>query len=748
MRKLLFILISYLFVNQLSAQTFTNNGINYEQISSTTVEVVSNPTFAGVAVVPLTVNYNSVTYNVVSVRGSAFINNTTLTELYLPASIATIGANAFSGCSNLRKAYIPGTITLLNEATFMNCTKLVEFPLPASLITMGISALENCSALTSVDFPSSLTNIGEYAFKNCTAITTMYVPWQTPISFNSNAFENITKSNINLYVPLGRINAYNAHPNWTGCTVRPNSGLILENGLYYNIVSDSTAELEVNYFVGAATVASTITKNSITFTVTKIVDQAFFNATGLTTVTIPNTIKVIGFDAFASSGITSVVIPNSVNTIGNRLFYNCSNLTSVTLPNTLPSINNYMFHNCTSLTSITIPNSVTSIGEYAFFGCNALTTVNFPTSLLTIGTYAFFGCSGLTELKLPVNLTTLEGASFGNCTGVTNVEIPGKVSNIMSYAFYGLSGLTTMTVGAFTPVNISTNVFDGLTLSTIKLFVPPFKTDAYQAANVWTDFDIDSLNSYTVGNVVYTFTSDTTVLVGKNPSFTGALTLPYKISYVGNLYKVVGIVDSAFYKNNNITSIQFSSATASNAKISSTSGSDNPLKFIGAFAFYQNTNLALINLPSSITTIGDSAFAKNTGLSELIVHWVTPLVINTTVFGGVDVAQVDLTSPSESASLYAQALVWKDFGRTTFVYPSLNQATTQIYPNPSQSKVHILVPETPVSLEIVDLNGLKIRQIVLNNLQTILDIEELNNGIYFFKFSGNQYSYIKHIVNK
>ena len=63
---------------------------------------------------------------------------------------------------------------------------------------------------------------------------------------------------------------------------------------------------------------------------------------GITSVIIPNTVKIIGKDAFRENKLTSVTIPTSVTSIGNSAFYG------------------------NNLTSVTIPTSVTSIGEGAF----------------------------------------------------------------------------------------------------------------------------------------------------------------------------------------------------------------------------------------------------------------------------------------------------------------------------------------------------------------------------------------------
>ena len=64
-----------------------------------------------------------------------------------------------------------------------------------------------------------------------------------------------------------------------------------------------------------------------------------------------------------------------VTSIGEKAFWGCSGITSLTLPDSVTSIGDSAFRGCSGITSLTIPDSVTSIGEYAFKSCNALTEI-------------------------------------------------------------------------------------------------------------------------------------------------------------------------------------------------------------------------------------------------------------------------------------------------------------------------------------------------------------------------------------
>ena len=184
-------------------------------------------------------------------------------------------------------------------------------------------------------------------------------------------------------------------------TFRLSEGLntIVYEGIRYHLSGSKEAMVGINNCTGSVTIPETIKHQGVTYSVTEIGLMAFNNCTGLTSVTIPKSVKAIGNHAFAEcSSLTSITMPNGVTSIGDDAFKNCSGLTEVTIPSSVTSIGGGAFSDCTGLTSVIIPNSVTSIGDQAFSGCSALTSVTIPSSVTSIGGWAFKDCSSLTSI--------------------------------------------------------------------------------------------------------------------------------------------------------------------------------------------------------------------------------------------------------------------------------------------------------------------------------------------------------------
>ena len=225
----------------------------------------------------------------------------------------------------------------------------------------------------------------------------------------------------------------------------------------YYVWTNNNTELAVSYqgshyysyrgYSGNVVIPESVVYQGNTYSVTSIVDFAFYECSGLTSVTIPNSVISIGSYAFCMcGGLTSITIPNSVTSIGNQAFQQCSSLTSVIIPNSVITIGGCAFFGCSGLTSITISNGVISIGDDAFSGCSGLTSVTIPNSVTSIGSSTFSSCIGLTSVTIPNSVTSIGSNAFSGCSGLTSITIPNSVTSIDSYAFSGCSGLTSVTI--------------------------------------------------------------------------------------------------------------------------------------------------------------------------------------------------------------------------------------------------------------------------------------------------------------
>lgn len=94
----------------------------------------------------------------------------------------------------------------------------------------------------------------------------------------------------------------------------------------------------------------------------------FANIPTLATITIGNSVKIIGCSAFSNCGITELEFPDSVETIEYSVAINCSNLKKLKLPANLKSMTSGLCTNCSNLDTIndeylcaTLPDSLTSI---------------------------------------------------------------------------------------------------------------------------------------------------------------------------------------------------------------------------------------------------------------------------------------------------------------------------------------------------------------------------------------------------
>ena len=232
---------------------------------------------------------------------------------------------------------------------------------------------------------------------------------------------------------------------------------------------------------GAVTIPQTVSCEGTDYTVTKIGDFAF---SGLTAITLPETVTTIGAGAFmGNTALESISIPQGVETIGVSAFAICSGLKTISLPANLQVIPASAFAECMALTSIVLPENLVSIEQNAFSETK-LSEINFPATLTSIGANAFFANTTLTSITLPEGLTQIGSGAFSGCTSLKTVVC-----------------LNT------NPPAVSSNSFGSGTYSG-KLQVPTNAIASYRNHAVWKNFNtIQSLPVAATG-----ITLDKTVL--------------------------------------------------------------------------------------------------------------------------------------------------------------------------------------------------------------------------------------------
>lgn len=137
----------------------------------------------------------------------------------------------------------------------------------------------------------------------------------------------------------------------------------------------------------------------------------------------------IGENAFAGfNGITDLTIPDSVKTIGAKAFYGCTSAKTITLPRNIKSIGDGAFVGCTGVESITLPDSLTEVGDNAFRKCDHVKEVKFGDNISKVGDYAFYECTSLEKLELPASLSEIGELAFGELLSLNEITV-GKSEN-------------------------------------------------------------------------------------------------------------------------------------------------------------------------------------------------------------------------------------------------------------------------------------------------------------------------------
>ena len=389
--------------------------------------------------------------------------------------------------------------------------------------------------------------------------------------------------------------------------------------------------------------------------VTAVLENAFKNCQYIKTVSIPNTVTLVGSGAFAGckaleevnvrvvegnhevfySSHEGALIRNDLGTTYLEYFPR-SKSGEYTIPDGVDAILNKAFQYAYNLEVLNIGKDVTYIAEQAFFHCYALKEINFVeggTKALEIEDGAFLDVAKMTSIKLPARLARLDGqATLNACKALAAVYAEEGGEH-----FGSVDGM--LTNG------------DRDTI----LYCPPMRKGALEipvgitaiADNAFVNRT--ELTSLVVPNWIES--------IGAN-AFAGCSALR-SVEFLGGRYSDLVIGANAFAGNKVLSSVSFVGGTTKDAgrvtigdaafencdKLLTLVMNDNAnIVEIGASAF-AGTNLSELRIAATLVSVGDSAFANCAKMTSVaFAENCGEIEFGTAVFAGCSIKAVNLPS--------------------------------------------------------------------------------------------------------
>ena len=549
---------------------------------------------------------------------------------------------------------IPATVT--NEGTTYSVTSI------------GKQAFYECGGITSVTIPDGVTSIGKQAFYECFGITEMTVAATVPPTMGTNAFTGVSQS-IPVYVPLEALDAYMAADGWkefSGLQAKGFSSFTVDN-LNYRVTGSTAVELTgyVTKPTGILDIPATVSYEGKNFDVTAIGDEAFGYCSGITLLTIPNTVKTIGVNAFyLCTGILELTIPDSVTKIGNYAFSYCDGIKQLTIGNGVTDIEFNAFYRCDQLQQVALGNNVATIGDEAFGSCKQLKQISIPESVTDIGAGAFGNCPALTAITvaegntaycsdggilfskdkttlvqypagkpetsytIPAGVTAVQGGAFSG-TALTSVTIPESVTVIGRNAFYLCEALTAATVpdGVTSIENGTFSYCSALTKVTLGNGVTNIGTRAFSGCTALAEMTVAATEPpVAAANAFENVSRDITVNVPAESLDT------YKAASVWSEFTNLQPWSQITFTAGNLT-YRVTNETAKTAQLTGYATAPEGALTIPAGVEYDGTEYSVTSIgnkalagcellteavvPNSVATIGNEAFADSKALAKV-----------------------------------------------------------------------------------------------------------------------------------
>jgi len=412
--------------------------------------------------------------------------------------------------------------------------------------------------------------------------------------------------------------------------IKANAHDFATGGFYYRYIDNQTA-VAVTYrgdgnedyngtvYSGSLTIPKSVKFNGITYPVKSIDGWAFSDCPNLTRITIQNSVTSIGNSAFENcTSLSTISIPTTVTSIGGNAFKNTPWFNNKS--DGVIYINNmlYTYKGTLLNQSISVKSGTLSICGSAFYGCSGLTSITIPNSVTTIGPDAFYGCTGLTSVDLSNSLINIEPGAFENCTGLTSITLPSSLITIGANAFRDCTNLWDITLpNSVTTIGKFAFSHTGLDHIVIPSSVTSIGLCAFASGGI-TSISVEP------GNAIYDSRDNCNAIIetASNTMIKGCshTIIPNSVTKLYGAFCNCALMSIDI--PNSVTEI--GDYTFYHSSLYPDFVVPNSVELIGYKAFGNCGGLQSITIPSSVFSISSYAFAECNNLATVTVERTNP----------------------------------------------------------------------------------------------------------------------------
>lgn len=341
-----------------------------------------------------------------TIAGSAFLNRENITSITMPNTVKAIEWNAFENCRALNNINFSKTLKSIEREAFLNCIKLKDVKIPDKVTYIGARAFENCTSLTEIKLPENLKAISSYVFSNCSNLNSITIPDSargiSNYTFYDSAYFNNEKNWDGDFLYIGK-HLISAKESLKGSYKIKKGTITLASRTFYNCSElteitfpESLKYIDVDAFYGCSALAKVYwnAKSMEDLDGCEIFYKAGKKDSGIKLI-FGNSVERIPANAVRDcEAVTSITIPDTVKSIGYLAFYNTTYYNNrKNWDKSALYIGNHLIRGRHSLKgTYKVKQGTITIADKAFRNCDKLTSVKFPSSVKNVGKNIFYQC--------------------------------------------------------------------------------------------------------------------------------------------------------------------------------------------------------------------------------------------------------------------------------------------------------------------------------------------------------------------